>query len=260
MSRRPLRFERDFRQALVEVCARMYSRGTIVALDGNVSCRLPHGTFLTTPKGVCKGDLAPEMLVIVDAKGKSVSGGEPTSELKLHLEVYKQRPDVEAVVHGHPPLATAFSVAGVPLAGCIIPEVVLTLGEQIPVAAYGTPSTEELPQSISELVKHHDAILLDRHGSVTVGKTVWDAYFKLEKLEYAAQVTLTSKQLTGRVRTLDPGELGRLYETHGVTEASPAFPSAGAGKHPGTFATPAEVRGCTDCGLCEKGRYQPIMG
>ena len=90
MSRRPLRFERDYRQALVEVCSRMYSRGTIVAMDGNVSCRLPNGKFLTTPKGVCKGDLVPEMLVVVDAKGKSVSGGEPTSELKLHLEVYRE--------------------------------------------------------------------------------------------------------------------------------------------------------------------------
>ena len=254
----PLRFERDFRTALVEVCRRMYARGTIVAMDGNVSCRLPNGKFLTTPKGVCKGDLVPEMLVVVDAKGKSVSGGEPTSELKLHLEVYRQRPDVEAVVHAHPPLATAFSVAGVPLAGCIIPEVVLTLGETIPVAPYGTPSTEELPDSITELIKGHDAVILDRHGSVTVGKTIWEAYFKLEKLEYAAQVTLASRQLSGRVRTLNQAELTRLYETHGVTEATPSMPSAG--KADGAFETASQVKGCTDCGLCEKGRYRPIMG
>ena len=258
MSTAPLRFERDFRKAVVEVCRRMYQRGLIVALDGNVSTRLPNGRILTTPRGVCKGDLTPESLVIVSLDGKTVSGGTPTSELPLHLEVYRQRPDAMAMVHGHPPLATAFSVAGDRLAGCIIPEVVLTLGEQIPIAAYGTPSTDELPKSISELVKHHDAIILDRHGSVTVGKTIWDAYFKLEKLEYAAQVTLASRQISGRVRTLDQAELTRLYETHGVHEATPAMPSAG--RHGGTYATPAEVRGCTDCGLCEKGRYRPIMG
>ena len=258
----PLRFERDYRKALVEVCRRMYQRGLIVALDGNVSAKLPNGKILTTPRGVCKGDLEPESLVVVDLEGRKVSGaGEPTTELPLHLECYRQRADIGAMVHGHPPLATAFSVAGDRLAGCIIPEVVLTLGEQIPIAPYGTPSTDELPKSISGLVRHHDAIILDRHGSVTVGKTLWEAYFKLEKLEYAAQVTLTSRQLTGRVRTLDAGEMGRLYETHGVTEATPAFPSAGAsGRHPGAFATPGEVRGCTDCGLCPKGQYRPIMG
>ena len=205
--------------------------------------------------------LDPDMLVTVTLEGRKVAGnGEPTSELPLHLEVYRQRPDAMAMVHGHPPLATAFSVAGERLAGCIIPEVVLTLGETIPVAVYGTPSTDELPKSISELIKHHDAIILDRHGSVTVGKTIWDAYFKLEKLEYAAQVTLASKQSSGRVRTLDPAELARLYETHGVHEATPAMPSAGGGSFPGTFKTTAEVRGCTDCGLCEKGQYRPIMG
>lgn len=258
----PLRFERDLRRALVEVCQRMYQRGLIVALDGNVSARLPGDRVLTTPRGVCKGDLDPDMLVVVGLDGRKISGkGEPTTELPLHLECYRRRPDIAAMVHGHPPLATAFTVAGDRLAGCIIPEVVLTLGEAIPVAAYGTPSTDELPKSISELILHHDAILLDRHGSVTVGHTPWEAFFKLEKLEYAAQVTLVSRQLSGRVRTLDAGELGRLYETHGVTEASPRFPSAGgAGGHPGTYATPAEVRGCTDCGLCEKGRYRPIMG
>ena len=255
----PLRFERDYRLALVEVCRRMYQRGLIVALDGNVSAKLPNGKILTTPRGVCKGDLTPESLVVVDLKGRKVSGtGAPTTELPLHLECYRQRPDIGAMVHGHPPMATAFSVAGDRLAGCIIPEVVLTLGEHIPVAAYGTPSTRELPDSISELVQHHDAILLDRHGSVTVGRTLWEAYFKLEKLEYAAQVTLTSRQLSGRVRTLDARELGRLYETHGVTAPTPAMPSAG--RYGGTYATSAEVRGCTDCGLCPQGQYRPIMG
>lgn len=243
---------------MVEVCRRMYQRGLIVALDGNVSTRLPNGRLLTTPKGVCKGDLEPDMLVVVGPDGRSLGRGEPTSELKLHLEAYRQRPDIVAVVHAHPPLATAFSVAGDRLAGCIIPEVVLTLGEQIPIAAYGTPSTKELPDSISELIKGHDAVILDRHGSITVGKSVWDAYFKLEKLEYAAQVTLASRQISGRVRTLDGDELHRLYETHGVTAPTPAMPSAG--RHPGTFAAAGEVRGCTDCGLCEKGRYRPIMG
>lgn len=256
----PLRYERDIRAALVEVCRRMYARGLIVALDGNVSARLPNGRILTTPRGVCKGDLTPESLVEVVEDGRPASprGPQPTTELKLHLMAYRQRPDIRAVVHGHPPLATAFSVAGVKLAGCIIPEVVLTLGEEIPVAPYGTPSTEELPNSISELIKGHDAVILDRHGSVTVGPTLWDAYFKLEKLEYAASVTLTSLQLAGRVRTLDAGELDRLYETHGVHAPTPSMPSAG--RHPGTFAASAEVRGCTDCGLCPKGQYRPIMG
>jgi len=211
-----MKSESEHRQQMVAVGEKMYQRGYVAATDGNISVLLDGERMLITPSGVCLGEMGPEDLVIVDRQGRpagTAQGSEdasqrPSSELPMHLEVYGQRPDVGAVIHAHPPLATAFTVAGISLAQCVIPEVVLTMGT-IPTTQYATPSTEKGREAVRELIRTHDALILDRHGTLTVGPDLTGAYRKLEKVEHAAQVTLAARQL-GNIRTLPPEEVRRL--------------------------------------------------
>ncbi|HSA24843.1 MAG TPA: class II aldolase/adducin family protein, partial [Myxococcota bacterium] len=153
------------RQELVEYGRRLWLRGFVAANDGNLSVRLDGERVLTTPTGVSKGFMAPDDLLVTDLGGARVEGrGRPSSELPMHLEIYRGRPDVRAVVHAHPPVATAFAVAGIPLDQCLLPEMVVSLGA-IPIAPYGTPSTEEIPASIRPFVPRCDAVLLANHGA-----------------------------------------------------------------------------------------------
>lgn len=209
--------EWDYRADVVEVCRRIYQKGFAAASDGNVSVRLAPDRILMTPSGLSKGFIAPDQLIVTDMAGRMVarhSGAgrdlKPSSEIKMHLEAYSQRPDIGAVVHAHPPVATACTLAGVSLARCVLPEVVVTL-VAIPTAGYATPSTEEVPASISSLIQRHDALLLERHGALTVGKDVFEAYFRLEKVEHTAEVTLAAYQFgRRRPRSLNADEIQRL--------------------------------------------------
>jgi L-fuculose-phosphate aldolase len=181
----------------------------VAATDGNISSKTADDRLLITPAGVCLGELRPEELVATELGGAVCDQHQrPSSELPMHLEVYGQRPDVGAVIHAHPPLATAFTVAGISLAQCVIPEVVLTMGS-IPTTEYATPSTEEGRRAVRQLIRTHDALILDRHGTLTVGPDLIDAYRRLEKVEHAAQVTLAARQL-GNIRTLPRDEVKRL--------------------------------------------------
>jgi len=226
--------ESQLRQEIVEAGRMMYEKGLVVATDGNISARLGENRILATPSGVSKGHMKPEDLIITDMKGKKLSGERnPSSEIRLHVAIYEKRDDGMAVVHGHPPVATAFTIAGMSLAQCVIPEVVFTLGS-IPTTDYATPTSEEGPKVIQELIEKHDAIILDRHGAVTVGKDVFDAYRKIEKVEHCAEVTLAARQL-GQVKTLTPDEIRRLMDVRSKLDLS--------GK-----ATLA----CSNCGACGK--------
>ena len=198
---------------MVRIGRLMWERGYVAAEEGNLSARLGPDRLLVTPSGLSKGFLAAEDLVVIRPNGEMVStyrgrGQQPSSEILMHLEVYRQRPDANAVVHAHPPLAIAFSIAGVTLARCILPEVVITLGG-IPTADYATPGTSEVAESISQAICDHDAIVLAHHGTLTVGKTLWAAYLQLEKVEHAAHITLAAQQL-GRVNTLPPEAVDKL--------------------------------------------------
>jgi L-fuculose-phosphate aldolase len=204
--------EHLLRRDLVEVCRRLYERGLIVAGDGNVSCRVAGDRFLTTPSGVCKGYLKPEQLVVVDGQGRRIAGGsKPSSEFGMHAAVYRVRDDVQAVVHAHPPIATAFSVAGVSLAAPILTEVVLTLGS-IPTAPYATPGTPEVAEGLAPLVRLYDACLLDHHGAVTVGRDLFEAYYRMETLEQTAHVAYVAHGLGG-ARPLGPESVAALLGT-----------------------------------------------
>jgi L-fuculose-phosphate aldolase len=195
--------------AIVKVGQRMYQRGYVASNDGNVSVRVSEQRCLVTPTGMSKGFMTRSDLVIVDMDGRKISGKrEPTSEIKMHLRAYQVRPDIRAVVHAHPPHATAYAVAGIALDECILPEVILTIGS-VPLASYGTPSTEEVPQSIEGVVAKCDAFLLRNHGVMTVGDDVLRAYHKLETVEHFAHISFLAGQL-GRVKHLTSEEVEKL--------------------------------------------------
>jgi L-fuculose-phosphate aldolase len=190
--------EHDLRQEMIRVGRLMWERGMVAATDGNLSARLGSDRLLVTASGKSKGFLSSDDLVVMRLDGQLVSsyrgrGLRASSEILMHLEVYSQRPNVNAVVHAHPPLATAFSIAGVSLARCVLPEVIVTLGA-IPTAEYATPGTGEVPESIRQAICNYDALILAHHGSLTVGSSLWEAYLRLEKVEHAAQITWAAQQ------------------------------------------------------------------
>lgn len=203
--------ENRVRKEMVEVGRRLYSRGFVAASDGNITVRVSGDQLLATPTGVSKGFMDPEMMVKVNLDGKKLSGTmEPSSELNLHLEVYRVRPDVTAVLHAHPPAATAFAAAGRDLDKPVLPEVVVMLGK-VPVAGYGTPSTEEVPLQVRPYLENHDAVLMANHGVLTLGEDLFKALFKMESVEHFALISIYARMLGGE-RELPPGEVKKLLQ------------------------------------------------
>jgi L-fuculose-phosphate aldolase len=199
----------DLKEDICEVGRRLYQHGYIAAMEGNVSIRLSDEEVLSTPAGVCKGYLTPDMIVSCDFSGKRLEGKlRVSTEIEMHLSVYRARPDVKAVVHAHPPKSTAFAVAGVPLNRAVLAEVIVTLG-CVPLAEYGTPSTKQLAESVDRLIKTSDGLLLSNHGALTVGKEVYEAYYKMEVVEHFAEISLISRLLGGE-RLLPRSEVSRL--------------------------------------------------
>ena len=214
------------RADIVEVGRRLYGRGFCASNDGNISIRFAPDRVLTTPKNVSKGYMTPDMMVVVDIDGKKVAGDrDASSELLMHLEVYRQRPDVNAVVHAHPPLATGFAVAGVPLDRAVLAEVICTLGS-IPIVDYATPSTPELPAAVRQYIKAHDGLLLANHGALTVGAEVYGAYYKMETVEHFAKISLVARMLGGE-RLISQEEVLRLQALrgkYGIAAPAPICP------------------------------------
>ncbi len=199
------------KRGIIEAGRRMYARGMVAANDGNISVRLGGGLFAVTAAGVSKGFMTPDDIVVVNEEGRRVEGGgKPTSEAKLHLFAYSRRPDVGAICHAHPPYATAFAVSGRELPPNILPEIILTVGGEIPLAPYATPSTEELARSIEEHLGEAGAFLLANHGALTLGGDLWQAYYRLETLEHYAKIAWLALSLGGAT-PLPEGELDRLW-------------------------------------------------
>jgi L-fuculose-phosphate aldolase len=232
------RAEDAFRADIVEVGRRLYARGYVASNDGNISIRLDDNEILTTPKGVSKGFMTPDMCVVTDLSGKKIRGArDASSELLMHLEVYKNRPDARAVVHAHPPTATGFAVAGIPLDRAVLAEVVTTLGS-IPIAEYGTPSTPELPEAVRKYIRAHDGLLLANHGALTVGGDVFAAYYKMETIEHFAKISLVARQL-GREHLLSREEVERLQGLRGSYGIKAPAPICAEGAAPPTDTDPA---------------------
>ncbi|MBL8088536.1 MAG: class II aldolase/adducin family protein [Chthonomonas sp.] len=188
--------EQKLRELMCEVGQRMLGAHLVCATEGNLSARMPDGRLLCTPRGVSKGHLKPEDLVVVDLAGTPFGPGTPSSEILLHLEVYRQREDCMAVVHAHPPHATAFAVAGETIPDHLTPEASAVLGS-VPLAPFGFPGTTAVPQSISRLIVDHKAILLSHHGAVTLGRDLLDAYYRMETLEATARLAWLTRALGG---------------------------------------------------------------
>lgn len=218
--------ERQYRELICEIGRRMYDKDIVAANEGNLSIRLGN-RLLATPTGLCKGFLKPEDLVITDLEGEQISGTRKvSSEILMHAVVYRHRPDVRAVCHGHPVYATAHAVAGMPLSEASMPEVVVTLG-CVPVAPYGTPSTRELAASLVDLVPHHDAILLANHGAITCDAELERAFFKMEILEHFAKIRILTRIL-GKENLLSRESVDKLFDVrskYGIT--SPDFRGPG---------------------------------
>jgi L-fuculose-phosphate aldolase len=190
--------ERSLRLEIIKVCRRLESQGLIAASDGNVSCRAGEECILITPSGVPKGDLAPEEIAKTSMLGELLEGPiRPSNEMRMHLHVYRRRPDVIAVAHAHPPVATASTLAGFPLNSKVLPEAWLMLGK-VPVAPYATPSTDEVARSIDPYVIDSRVVLLRRHGALTFGGSLMEACMRMEKLEHFAKILFYASMLEDR--------------------------------------------------------------
>lgn len=235
--------EFEIKKQICEIGRRIYDKGMVASNDGNISVRLNANEFLCTPTGVSKGFMTPDYICKVDKEGKVIQankGYKPSSEIKMHMRVYKERPDVNAVVHAHPLYATGFAIAGIALTQPIMPEAIISLG-CVPIAEYGTPSTEEIPDAVEKYLQHFDAVLLANHGALSFSDTLLNAYHKMESLEFYAQLLFISKQIGGP-KELSREQVKKLYEIRrqfGMT-----------GKHPADLCQNA-VSGLPSCHDCD---------
>jgi len=237
------RDDHKLRQEIVRVGQLMYQKGFISAGEGNVSARLGPGRILITPSGLHKGLLEPGQLLLVDEDGRRVGPSttvnrhlRPTSELAMHLEAYRIRPGIGAVVHAHPPTTIALSIAGIPLARCLLPEVIVFLG-LIPTTQYATPSSQENVHAIRQFIADHDALILQRHGSLTVGDDPMQAFMRLEIVEQNARIAFMLAQL-GTDNPLPAEEVTKLLRQREEMGLS----------------RPGEAeKFCAVCGVCHTG-------
>ena len=218
--------EFEIRKQMCEIGQRVYNRGMVAANDGNFSVRISPNEILCTPTGVSKGFMTPNMICKVDMEGnvlKTDGIHKPSSEIKMHLRVYKCRPDVNSVVHAHPMYATAHAICGTPLTKQIMPESTIFLGE-VPIAPYGMPSTPEIPDAIEPFFSSYDAVLLENHGALAVGSDVITAYYRMESLELWAKITLNAILLGGSY-DIDRKNIDKLINLRSYYKIT--------GKHPG---------------------------
>ena len=226
-----MQLEEGIRADIVEIGRRVHERGYVASNDGNISVRLDDDRLLTTPTGVSKGFMTPDMMVMTDMKGTKLAGDRnASSELLMHLAVYEHRPEIRAVVHAHPPAATGFAVAGIPLDRAVLAEVVASLGS-IPIAEYGTPSTAELADAVRKYISAYDGLLLANHGALTIARDVFTAYYRMETIEHFARISLVARFL-GRERLLSKEEVLRLQDLRGKYGVSSPAPICVDGTEP----------------------------
>ncbi|HEU4434543.1 MAG TPA: class II aldolase/adducin family protein [Pyrinomonadaceae bacterium] len=230
--------EQTTKRDLIRVCHLMYERSYVVSSDGNVSVRLDDGRIIATPTMTCKGRMTEDLLAVTDLEGRALNDRRASSELAMHLLIYRERPDVKAVCHAHPPHGTAFAVAGLPIDQPILSEVILTLG-CVPLASYGTPSTDELTEQMQPLVKHHNALLMANHGAVAYGADLWQAWDRLETLEHTAKIAILSRVLGGS-RNLSPDAIEKLIN---VREAAGYLGESARGQACGYLREPLVENG-----------------
>ena len=204
----------DLRQDIVDIGKLVFQKGWVAANDGNISIRLDENRILCTPTGICKGMMQQHDLIVCDYEGNKLEGcRERTSEMAMHVTMFRMRPDVHAIVHAHPPVATGFAAARRPLNLALLPEVVIGLGS-VPLADYGLPGTPALTEGMIPYIDKYDAILMANHGAVTYGSDVHQAYFRMETVEHFARITLVA-ELLGGAKPLPRLEVRRLFDARG---------------------------------------------
>lgn len=241
--------EVNLRREIVRIGQLMYRKGFISASDGNLSARLEGSRILITPSGLHKGFLEPDHLLVVDEEGHVLGPRTamnralgPTSELPMHLEAYRQRADIGAVIHAHPAITIALSIAGISLADCLVPEAIVMLGI-VPTTQYATPSSSENMLAIRTLVRSHDVIVLQRHGSLTVGADPMQCFMRLETLEQTARIRLMLAQL-GVHSPLPADEVRKLLRM----------------REQMGLCRPGEAEAfCEVCGVCHTGDVHPPL-
>ena len=215
----------DVRRGIVRVCRRLYERGLIAGPDGNVSVRIARDHVVATPRGFSKADVEEHDLVLLTLEGTKIGGKhEASSEIAMHLAAYRARPDVFAVVHAHPPVATAFAVSGQGLPGDVLPELAIQVGE-VPLVPYATPGTDALPDAMKPFLPNYDAFLLANHGVTTLGRTLMEAHQRMESVEHSANILLTAR-LLGRVNALDVDDVRVLEAPRRRVSSGPAADAA----------------------------------
>ena len=221
--------DKEAKEAILEAGRRMYARGLVASNDGNISCKVSATELWATPTGVSKGFMTEDMLVKMDINGNVLEGNlKPSSEMKMHLAIYRENPEAIAVTHAHPPVSTAFAVAGEPLESPVLQEFIVQIGT-VPVAKYAPPGSVELAESVVPFCKTHNGVLLANHGVVTWGKDVMNAYFRLESVEYYATIMLYTN-IIGKRRELSDEQIAELMvirKNLGIT--SGGIPKGGAG-------------------------------
>lgn len=204
--------ESEIKQQICEIGKRIYDRGYVAANDGNISVMTEDGYIFCTPTGVSKGFMKPDMIVKMDINGNILSDNAlPSSEVKMHLRVYQENPNVKAVCHAHPVVATSYAIAGIPLDKALCPEAVVTLGN-VPVASYATPGTQEVPDSIAPYCLDYNAVLLANHGALTWGTNLIEAYYRMESLEHFAQMTMYTGSIINQANELNCTQVSELIQ------------------------------------------------
>lgn len=202
----------EAKKIICEIGKRMYNRGYVAANDGNISVKCGANTIWCTPTGVSKGYMTPDMLVKMTLDGKVISGKlKPSSEVKMHIRVYKENPEVNSVVHAHPPVATSYAIAGIQLDKALLPEAVVLLGN-VPVAEYATPGTQEVPNSIAPYCKDYNAVLLANHGALTWGSDAMEAYHRMESLEHYATILMYTGNIINKSNELSCDQVDELLK------------------------------------------------
>ncbi len=204
--------EQQLREDMVRVGRFIFDKGWVAANDGNITVRLDERRILATPTGICKGMMQPDDLIVCDLEGEKICGErERTSEMGMHLTIYRMRPDIRSIVHAHPPVATGFAVAGRALNLALLPEVVIGLGS-VPLAEYGLPGTPALSEGMLPYIPKYDALLMANHGAVAYGEDVFQAFFRMETVEHFARITLVA-ELLGGPKVLPRVEVQKLFDS-----------------------------------------------
>lgn len=203
--------ETALREQLTQICHRLYQKGLIAAGDGNVSCRLGEDRVLVTPSGFHKGFIAPQELIVTDLQGRRKRGEyAPSSEFMMHALCYAERPDIGAVVHAHPPIAVALALAGESLSEPVLSESCLVLGPVL-TAPYSTPTTAEVPQVLAPYVRQANAVVMHRHGALTLGRNLHEAWHRMETLEHSAKI-LHAARVLGPIIPIGEAQAAQLEQ------------------------------------------------